>query len=231
MTIPCYATDRPVGRDGGDERFRKLGERGVAGAHHQDQIAGPRFLRDAVAQPLAGGRKFRRASFRFDLGDDVGRREIPHRGAPGIEHLQHEDAVLRPEHAGEGLDEVLAQRDLATLRHWGAHVLVTLLVLGFVVWGSLKFLRGTKAADGGMVPPRSMNIRNFFEVMAESGAETLRHGPMKPRGVAWNGAGGWLIFSQSRQENFSRTVSITFHWRGTTSSVRVTSSPSLRSTR
>jgi len=32
---------------------------------------------------------------------------------------------------------------------------------------------------------------------------------MKPRGVAWNGAGGWLIFSQSRQVNFSRTVSTT----------------------
>ncbi|MGY4473646.1 hypothetical protein ACVILL_001060 [Bradyrhizobium sp. USDA 3364] len=30
--------------------------------------------------------------------------------------------------------------------------------------------------------------------------------PMKPRGVVWNGAGGWLIFSQSRQVNFSRTV-------------------------
>jgi hypothetical protein len=31
----------------------------------------------------------------------------------------------------------------------------------------------------------------------------------------WNGAGAWLIFSQSRQQlNFSRTVSITFHRRG-----------------
>lgn len=55
-----------------------------------------------------------------------------------------------------------------------------------------------------------------------------RLGPAHPRGTAWNGADAWLIFSQSRQENFSRTVSITFHWRGTTSSVRVTSSPSLR---
>ncbi|MDA9489638.1 hypothetical protein XI08_10870 [Bradyrhizobium sp. CCBAU 11361] len=27
---------------------------------------------------------------------------------------------------------------------------------------------------------------------------------MKPRGVAWNGAGGWLIFSQSQQVNSSR---------------------------
>ena len=55
-----------------------------------------------------------------------------------------------------------------------------------------------------------------------------RLGPAHPRGITWNGAGAWLIFSQSRQENFSRTVSITFHWRGTDSSVRVTSSPSLR---
>src|SRR3954468_18527656 len=55
-----------------------------------------------------------------------------------------------------------------------------------------------------------------------------RLGPAQPLATAWNGAGAWLIFSQSRQENFSRTVSITFHWRGITSSVRVTSSPSLR---
>ena len=52
-----------------------------------------------------------------------------------------------------------------------------------------------------------------------------RLGPAQPRGVGWNGAGGWLIFSQSRQVNFSRTVWITFHWRGITSSVSVTSSP------
>ena len=50
-------------------------------------------------------------------------------------------------------------------------------------------------------------------------------GPMKPRGVAWNGAGGWLIFSQSRQVNFSRTVSISLKRRGISSSVLVTSSP------
>lgn len=48
------------------------------------------------------------------------------------------------------------------------HVLITLCVLGFVVWGSLKFKKATTTGDGGMVPPRSMNIRNFFEVMAES---------------------------------------------------------------
>jgi acetamidase/formamidase len=38
--------------------------------------------------------------------------------------------------------------------------------------------------------------------------------PAKPRGVTWNGAGGCVIFSHSRQENFSRTVWITFHCRG-----------------
>jgi hypothetical protein len=54
-----------------------------------------------------------------------------------------------------------------------------------------------------------------------------RLGPTQPRRVAWNGAGGWLIVSQARQENRSRTVWITFHWRGITSSVSVIVSPSL----
>src|SRR5437763_9671421 len=56
-----------------------------------------------------------------------------------------------------------------------------------------------------------------------------RLGPAKPRGVTWNGAGGWVILSQSRHENFSRTVWITFHCRGMTSSVSVISSPSFES--
>jgi hypothetical protein len=46
--------------------------------------------------------------------------------------------------------------------------------------------------------------------------------------MTWNGAGAWLIFSQSRQVNFSRTCWITFHRRGITSSVSLMSSPSLR---
>src|SRR5882724_795140 len=41
-----------------------------------------------------------------------------------------------------------------------------------------------------------------------------RLGPAKPRGSTWNGAGVWLIFSQSRQVNFSRTCCTTFHCRG-----------------
>ena len=52
-----------------------------------------------------------------------------------------------------------------------------------------------------------------------------RLGPAHPRGIGWKGAGDWLIFSQARPVNFSRTVWITFHCRGTTSSVSVTSSP------
>jgi len=48
------------------------------------------------------------------------------------------------------------------------HVLITLLVVLFVLWGSLSFLKGTKSADKGIVPPRKMNLRNFFEFMAES---------------------------------------------------------------
>ena len=50
--------------------------------------------------------------------------------------------------------------------------------------------------------------------------------PNRPRGVTWNGAGDWLIVSQARHAKRSRTVWITFYWRGTTSSVSVVSSPS-----
>src|SRR2546428_13420408 len=56
-----------------------------------------------------------------------------------------------------------------------------------------------------------------------------KFGPAKPRGVTWNGAGGCVIVSHCRHENLSRTVWITFHCRGITSSVSVTSSPSFDS--
>ena len=48
------------------------------------------------------------------------------------------------------------------------HVLITLVVVVFVTWGSLSFFRGLKSKDKGIVPPRTMNLRNFFEYMAES---------------------------------------------------------------
>lgn len=48
------------------------------------------------------------------------------------------------------------------------HVLTTMLVLFFCVWGALAFYRGTRSKDKGLVPPRKMNLRNFFEYTAES---------------------------------------------------------------
>jgi F-type H+-transporting ATPase subunit a len=48
------------------------------------------------------------------------------------------------------------------------HVLITLVVVAFVIWGSLSFFSGTKTKDKGVVPPRKMNLRNFFEFTAES---------------------------------------------------------------
>jgi len=48
------------------------------------------------------------------------------------------------------------------------HVLTTFLVFLFVVWGGLAFYRGVKSKDKGLVPPRKMNLRNFFEFLAES---------------------------------------------------------------
>jgi len=48
------------------------------------------------------------------------------------------------------------------------HVLTTLVVVLFVIWGALAFKKGLSSNDKGLVPPRKMNLRNFFEVMAES---------------------------------------------------------------
>ena len=48
------------------------------------------------------------------------------------------------------------------------HVLITFCVLLFTLWGAIAFFRGTKTADQGIVPPRKFNLRNFFELLAES---------------------------------------------------------------
>jgi F-type H+-transporting ATPase subunit a len=48
------------------------------------------------------------------------------------------------------------------------HCLVALLAVIFGIWGSIQFFRGTRSADKGVVPPRKMNLRNFFEYIAES---------------------------------------------------------------
>jgi F-type H+-transporting ATPase subunit a len=48
------------------------------------------------------------------------------------------------------------------------HVLITFVVFLFVLWGALAFAKGLKSADKGLVPPRKMNLRNFFEYTAES---------------------------------------------------------------
>ncbi|CAN5589046.1 hypothetical protein BH11MYX1_BH11MYX1_22150 [soil metagenome] len=50
-----------------------------------------------------------------------------------------------------------------------AHVLVELVVVLFVLFGVLAFAKGLKStSDKGMVPSRTMNMRNFFEYTAES---------------------------------------------------------------
>jgi F-type H+-transporting ATPase subunit a len=48
------------------------------------------------------------------------------------------------------------------------HVLITLVVVGIVAMGGLAFYRGLRSEDKGLVPPRQMNARNFFEYLAES---------------------------------------------------------------
>jgi F-type H+-transporting ATPase subunit a len=48
------------------------------------------------------------------------------------------------------------------------HCLIAAVVVAFSVWGALAFYRGLKSSDKGLVPPRKMNLRNFFEYTAES---------------------------------------------------------------
>jgi len=48
------------------------------------------------------------------------------------------------------------------------HVLVAVVVIVFCTWGAMAFFRGTQTPDHGIVPPRTMNLRNFFEYTAES---------------------------------------------------------------
>jgi F-type H+-transporting ATPase subunit a len=49
-----------------------------------------------------------------------------------------------------------------------SHVLITILVILFCTWGSLAFYKAMKHKDEGIVPPRTMNLRNIFEITAES---------------------------------------------------------------
>ena len=48
------------------------------------------------------------------------------------------------------------------------HVLITLVAILFTIMGARAFLKGLKSEDKGLVPPRTMNFRNFFEFLAES---------------------------------------------------------------
>ena len=48
------------------------------------------------------------------------------------------------------------------------HVLIAVVVIVFCTWGAMAFFRGTQTEDHGIVPPRKMNLRNFFEYTAES---------------------------------------------------------------
>ena len=63
------------------------------------------------------------------------------------------------------------------------HVLVALLVLIFTTMGCIAFFRGLKTPDKGIVPPRRMNLRNFFEYTAES-VYGMVEGAMGPENAA-----------------------------------------------
>src|SRR4051812_37225865 len=65
------------------------------------------------------------------------------------------------------------------------------------------------------------------ELLEQQHGHEVRPGPAARRDME-GGRSGSLMLSQSRHVIFLRTCWITFHWRGITSSVSVTVSPSLR---
>ena len=81
-----------------------------------------------------------------------------------------------------------------------------------------------RSTPRGIAPGLPVERLMLTELLEQDHRQRARARPAARRRV--EGAGGWVIRSQSRQVNFSRTVWTTFHWRGTTSSVSVTSSPS-----
>jgi F-type H+-transporting ATPase subunit a len=48
------------------------------------------------------------------------------------------------------------------------HVLVTMVMIAFVIYGALAFKKSLEGKDGGVVPSRKMGLGNVFETMAES---------------------------------------------------------------
>lgn len=48
------------------------------------------------------------------------------------------------------------------------HVLISILVVIIIAMGGMAFANGLKSPDKGLVPPRTMNVRNMFEYIAES---------------------------------------------------------------
>ncbi len=75
------------------------------------------------------------------------------------------------QHLNSWGEHALGRKTLTSMFPTGwttAHVMVGLVVVLIVTAGSIAFFRGTKTADKGIVPPRKMNLRNFFEYLAES---------------------------------------------------------------
>ena len=68
------------------------------------------------------------------------------------------------DHLGRKGDLPILGRSEFTL----THVVIAILVVLLATLGALSFFRGVKTADGGVVPPRAMNVRHFFEYLAES---------------------------------------------------------------
>ena len=117
-------------------------------------------------------------------------------------------AVAKFRHSPDrlGLEEVRAYQLhlIAQQRSW-SHINQVVCALRFFYGVTLGWTDAFERIVAAREPQKLPVVFSADEIVLIAN----RLGPAQPRAITWNGAGAWLIFSQSRQVNFSRTCWIT----------------------
>ena len=73
---------------------REVGERRIAGTHHQHEIAGASLFGNTRGEPRTRRRELGLDSVRPNLTNDVGGGEVAAGSTSGVKHFEHPEAIL-----------------------------------------------------------------------------------------------------------------------------------------